>query len=302
MRMIVVLLVLVGVAPGCDRIKKSTPLIDAVRAKDSAKVAALLKEGANVNATVRDGTTPLIAAAATCQWPLIKTLVEKGAKVDVYDASKTSPLMYAVYHCSSTAKIPLAYTVVRYLIEKGAQKGDLQKTGFSPAMQVCLGGREAFHPEAMRYYLETGLTRADAAIKSGTPLHCAASRGLVAYATLLLKHGAKIDARDTKGQTALHLASDRGHVRLVRFLLSKGADPKLTDKQGRAPYYYASALDVRIALLQHGVDPSSPHRLGAKPPDACKAAKTKDAQRTCLIKAFEAKLRGTPPAPSPSTK
>lgn len=299
--MLSVFIILLLFGAGCDRMKKSTPLIDAIRAKDKAKIAALLKKGANINAAVRDGTTPLIAAAATCNWPLLKLLVDKGAKVNVYDASKKSPMMYALYHCSGGKKANTRYKVVRYLLEKGATKKDAIKQGVERPAEVCLGGKDAFHPEATRYYLKQGLVKADAQEKSGlAPLHCAAQRGLVAYAKLLLKHGAKVNVTDKKGKTPLHYACSAGqtHLAMVSFLLQKGAKLNAGDKKGRPPYYYAKDLKLRIFLLKKGVPADSPNIIAPKPTKACKGKKSKDLT-TCLINHLEKSLQAISPRTAP---
>jgi len=43
---------------------------------------------------------------------------------------------------------------------------------------------------------------------------------------ILLKHGAKVDARTYKGYTSLKLASERHHCEVARILLEHGADVK----------------------------------------------------------------------------
>jgi hypothetical protein len=89
-----------------------------------------------------------------------------------------------------------------------------------------------------------------------TPLHCA---GTVAVATLLLDHGARLDARDedhdsTPAQWRIGESPD-----VARFLLERGA---------KADIFLAVALgDVALAEKLVTEDPGCPaHRIG-KPPD-----------------------------------
>ena len=70
-------------------------------------------------------------------------------------------------------------------------------------------------------------------VGSMTPLHMAARRGTVAIAEALIKAGADIEARDTKGETPLRRAVNCGQEGVVRLLLAYGADPLSQDRQGR---------------------------------------------------------------------
>lgn len=70
-----------------------------------------------------------------------------------------------------------------------------------------------------------------------TPLHLA---GTAEVAEVLLKAGAKVNARDEKGWTPLHCAviffDETG---VVEFLLSAGANGKARDKGGKTPFDWA---------------------------------------------------------------
>jgi hypothetical protein len=59
---------------------------------------------------------------------------------------------------------------------------------------------------------------------AGTPLHCAARKGLTNFAHLLLNHGADINSKDFHRKTPLHDAVSGNHPHMVKFLISKGAD------------------------------------------------------------------------------
>lgn len=60
----------------------------------------------------------------------------------------------------------------------------------------------------------------DAQDKQGfTSLHCAAVRGLLPAARMLIEGRAELDVWDERGFTAFHLAAGRGHVAVLRLLL-----------------------------------------------------------------------------------
>src|SRR5689334_11574492 len=83
----------------------------AVRAGDTAAVAALLQSGADVNMKDRrGGATPLMNAAAFGSIETMRLLIEKGADVNARSAGNATALMWAA---TDLAK-------VRLLLVKGA--------------------------------------------------------------------------------------------------------------------------------------------------------------------------------------
>lgn len=95
--------------------------------------------------------------------------------------------------------------------------------------------------------------------KSGKPLNAAAALGNIPIASLLLAHGAEIDARDQRlNTTPLLRATFNCHAPMALFLIEKGAN---LDTVG---YFNGTALryamtgkmqDVMVALLEKGASP-----------------------------------------------
>src|SRR6185436_11773045 len=89
----------------------------------------------------------------------------------------------------------------------------------------------------------------------------------------LLAHGAKVDAKEKRGQTALMWAAAEGHAPVVELLLKAGADFKtpLPDS-GFTPLFFAARegrTEVVRALLKAGVDvnePMQPRKPSGKGP------------------------------------
>jgi ankyrin repeat protein len=54
-------------------------------------------------------------------------------------------------------------------------------------------------------------------------------------ATVLLSHGAKVNAKDSEGQTPLHFAAQQGTFQAVEWLLKNGADVNAKDDKGVTP-------------------------------------------------------------------
>ncbi len=62
------------------------------------------------------------------------------------------------------------------------------------------------------------------------PLHYAATGPQAKAVTLLLEHGAQIDARSPNGSTALMMAARYGSADAVTLLLARGANPRLRNE------------------------------------------------------------------------
>jgi ankyrin repeat protein len=69
---------------------------------------------------------------------------------------------------------------------------------------------------------------------------------------LLLDHGAKVNAQNTRGLTALYLASAAGHEPQVQLLLAHGADPAIASASGYTPVRVAQlrGLSRIVAMLE----------------------------------------------------
>ena len=84
-----------------------------------------------------------------------------------------------------------------------------------------------------------------------TPLHVAASKDDdTRAASLLMKKGANVEAKNSKGQTALHIAARCGSIKTVILLLFDGkANPMAQDEDNKTPLHYASTDAILDILL-----------------------------------------------------
>jgi BRCA1-associated RING domain protein 1 len=67
-----------------------------------------------------------------------------------------------------------------------------------------------------------------------TPLHECCNHGHIDVATVLLDHGAVVNAPGLDGDTPLHDAVANGHFEVARLLISRGANPALRNYHGVA--------------------------------------------------------------------
>jgi ankyrin repeat protein len=74
-------------------------------------------------------------------------------------------------------------------------------------------------------------------------------------ATLLIEHGANVNARESGGFTPLHTAALRGLPEIAVLLLEHGADPGAQDIQGSTPLDLAERHPgVAEVLRRHAAD------------------------------------------------
>ncbi|KAF5919333.1 hypothetical protein HPG69_010733 [Diceros bicornis minor] len=109
-----------------------------------------------------------------------------------------------------------------------------------------------------------------------TPLHVAAQRGLDEHVRLYLNRGARVDARNGRGETALSAACGAvrrpdEHARCLRLctlLLRRGAAVDARDEDERSPLHKAcghARHDLARLLLRHGADAGALDYGGASP-------------------------------------
>lgn len=112
------------------------------------------------------------------------------------------------------------------------------------------------------------------------PLHYAAELGNIEAMEALIALGAKLDARDDKGETALHAAAEHGQAAAASLLLRAGIDSRALDNDGRAARDVAQAnpeawethggyptfeAQVERTILSSVIDPAEAPRDEAAP-------------------------------------
>lgn len=179
------------------------------------ELAALLESNPGIITSSDNRRTLLGAAALEWDVPRVKLLLEHGADVNATDPLGHDPL----YHAAGAFAPGLetdGRSVVELLIQYGANVNGASGPGRL------------------------------------TPLHAVARRGTVAIAEALLKSGADIEARDSKGETPLRRAVNCGQERMVRVLLAHGANARSRDKRGVSPLDIARQEAIGALLRDAG--------------------------------------------------
>ncbi|XP_018425507.1 PREDICTED: ankyrin repeat domain-containing protein 27 [Nanorana parkeri] len=88
-----------------------------------------------------------------------------------------------------------------------------------------------------------------------TPVHIASLHGHIVLVSLLLKHGARVDAKNGTRAIALHLACHKGHLEVVKILMEYSTGKNKKDINGNTPLIYACMggnLEIAALLLERG--------------------------------------------------
>ena len=196
-----------------DEYSKSTPLIQAIKYKQTDIINYLLENNADVNLKEElTGFTPLMASLHDIT--ITELLIEKGADIEAKDDDGINALVYASTYNNEE--------MVKFLLEKGAD-----------ANTVCEIENE--HTDI-----------------ASTPLMNAAYRGNTNIINMLLENGADINYTTDFGMTALMMAASFNQFEAAKVLLENNADTSITDEYGRTALDLAKLEDYKdiVELLE----------------------------------------------------
>ena len=269
-------LVLLGSLVDARAAQGDAPLVDAVRAGDTAAVRALLAQGADVNAAEADGTTALHWASYRDDATTVELLLSAGADVEAANQYGARPL--------SLASAGGYAQTLAALLEAGADPTRMT-AGLPPILSAARTG----NVEAVRVLARHGAdVNATETLRGQTALMWAAAEDHPAVAQALLDLGADVHAssdsdglerrrnpeieplttfnpRNTEGGfTPLVFAARQGALETARVLVASGANVHETAPAGSSAlliainnYHY----ELAAFLVDSGADP------GATDPD-----------------------------------
>ncbi|KAF7280693.1 hypothetical protein GWI33_005550 [Rhynchophorus ferrugineus] len=189
------------------------PLLWAASAGSVKALLALVRAGAPVEASDRDGLTALHCAASRGHTDCIDTLLTLcGATPDVIDSNGCTALHYAVTlgHADATA----------LLLAHGADPNRQDRKGRSPPHCGCAKGQF----ETVKLIGARGANLWLRNARGDMPLHEAAASGRRELVTWLLgMRPSQVNARNNDGRTPLHMAALNDNVDMCKILLDSGA-------------------------------------------------------------------------------
>ncbi|XP_026219847.1 ankyrin repeat and SOCS box protein 15b [Anabas testudineus] len=144
---------------------------------------------------------------------------------------------------------------VRMLLQHGASPHNTNSRNESP---LLLAVRQSSY-DMVSTLIMAGAFVQQVCLTKWTATHEAAKTGCPAVLMLLLRHGAKVDARDGHGVTPLGIAAEHGNTEALDILIQHGGEVNAQASNGDTVLYDASGsgnLDCIKLLLQHGANPN----------------------------------------------
>ena len=236
----------------------------------------------------------LLVAASRGNVALVRGLLDRGAHINLHDAQDMTALLLTAsdlpeWYLDDPAKkadrkraVSKHMAVCRLLLERGARPSLEDQGGAT----VVAAAAENDLPDMVELLLAHGaapniqddstwsaltwagyfgeLGMATALVKHGANVRhgeatgdpeVVLAAGQPGILRLLLDRGARINARDNKGQTAMHYAVKNNNVQMARLLLKRGATLNARDKSGKTPLDYAMPItdeenDGMLEMLQ----------------------------------------------------
>ena len=256
--------ILMGLAAGTAAAAPQT-LADAAQQPDSTQALALIAQGADVNATSPDGTTPLMWAAHRGDYALVQVLLKAHAKVDVSNAYGANAMLQAAQFGD--------VRVIEALLQAGANVESPNPDGETALMLVARAG----NVEAGKLLLKHGANvNAQENFRRQTALIWAAAESQPEMVRLLIAAHADVNvrslintnrrqvtgepraqARPPGGMTPLLYAARQGCLGCVKYLAEGKADLNLADPEGITPMLIATEnfnFDIAAYLVKQGAD------------------------------------------------
>ena len=270
-----------------------TRLAEAAMHEDQPAVRALLRQKADVNATLPDGTTALHWAVQADDLESTGWLIEAGANVKVKDRYGFTPLYFAATNGNAA--------VIRRLLEAGADPNAADASGETALMTATRSG----NVDSLKALLQHGASvNIQDAVTQQTALMWAVRANSPAAVELLIEYGAGINARTRIGKapaarppgagggshgvgivrsgwpeqgfqpetpggmTALLYAARDGRTDIVTLLVAAKADVQQADVNGITPLLMAitnNHLDTARLLLEKAANPNAADWWGRSP-------------------------------------
>jgi len=201
-----------------------TLLHDAVLQGQFKIVEYLLQQGADVNTSNLEKSTPLHDSANKGRIGLVRFLLEKGADANAKDINNDTPLHEAIEAYGVYITNFRYVEIVKLLLSVGAVVNDKNNKGETPLHLASRGNSL----EVVKLLVSKGADVNNQNNDGDTPLHETVITGELKIQRYLLSLGAQIKTKNNQGQTPADIAAQNNHPEMLKFLYAKGADVPAT--------------------------------------------------------------------------
>lgn len=261
-----------------------TPLHWAIFKNNSDIIKILLEHHVNVNIQDNQGRTSLHLACQTGDDSIVAKVLSSGANVMIRDEQGRYPEDIAL----SKGYLGIADMILKQ-----------QDKQISEDEKLLLSAADSMDSSVVKELINRGVNvNCEATFSHHTPLHSVAWNGNCEIANMLIKAGAKIDARSGADVTPLYQAAKNFQLDMVKMLIRFGADVNVQTFDGttplHAPVCYTDvipiapenemiACDIIEELVSKGGNVNAKSKTGDTPlHEAAKAGYCKAAE--CLLK------------------
>ncbi|MGL4941692.1 MAG: ankyrin repeat domain-containing protein [Thermoguttaceae bacterium] len=237
---------------------KTAPLRWAVKTQNHAQAEALLKDGADPNATFAfDNELPLYVAIKNDDVAMVRLLLQYGARCNKKVLDKSSAM---IHEAADRGNLE----IVKMLVESGAPvNGTID--GYSPLHAAASEG----HTVVVDYLIEQGASvaaRPNSVLgrPTGTtsaPIFDAIRSRNSELIQVLIDKGADLFVVDQCRETLLHRAVEHGLTDWVKFFIDRGLDIEAKNRFGYTPLQIAACHrhdDIARFLLERGASTTPP--------------------------------------------
>jgi len=239
-------------------------------------IALLVKHGANINITDKNGETPLGLAVFWNKRSAVEMLLAKGADPNRAENNQSIMAGYTPLHLAARDG---HRDLVSLLLDHGAKPNLLAQEDATPldlAGDAATAALLQAHGGQIGGYAEDGETLLSAADRE---LFTAILVGDERRVRTAIGRGAHVNFRNSLHRTPLIQAVAMGRADIVLALVQSGADVNETDNYvaNDTPLHWAAARglrDIVEILLQNGANPNTKGYLQQAPVDLAKDADT----------------------------
>ncbi|CAM8924699.1 unnamed protein product [Rhodiola kirilowii] len=213
---------------------------------DLNQVQSLIRAGADPNKPDYDGRTPLHIASSRGYEEIVLFLIQEGTDVDLPDKFGNTPLFEAIKNRHDG--------VASLLVKEGASLKFDDAGGF-----LCTAVSKGHDSDFVKRILGFGVDPNSKNYDHRTPLHVAASMGLLLMAKLLVEAGASVFLKDRWGHTPLDEAKICGNKSLLKLL----EDAKSSESTNYSEEIIEKIYPIKCTVFPfHPWDPKEEKRNG----------------------------------------